>query len=357
MLKQRFLLALFASWLLPTMFSGCGEQDEIRQYSAPKEIIAKKEQPGRRSAAWFLKMTGPAEQVEEQFLAFGQLTSRFRLDAEGKPSWDLPEGWMEVPPKDLDPKVAAARFATLRVKDSKPPLDVSITTLPAPDPTSEEYIQANFNRWRQQIGLAPVEDADWIAKARESKELAMFGTSSGFVAFVNLTGKTDEVPTKTVAAMIPYVPGGLAAPGLSEAPETPEPRPMAPSLKYDAPEGWTATTKPLASVAFTVKDGDKSVDTTVIRLGGGGDLLANVNRWRGQVGLAATTAEELKPESIDVGDEKAPFVELIGEEKTILAVIVVRGEAQWFIKLMGPKDIAAREREKFLGFVRSLRFE
>lgn len=360
---------LHAGWpwcLLVLVAAGCAEQDQITQYKAPKEkqVVAAKpsRQPAGSAAAWFLKLTGPAAEVEKQYLTFATFMSQFRLNDRGEPEWDLPKGWSEVDAKDLDPQVARARHATLRIDGTTPPLDITITTLPTEDPTSESYIQANFNRWRTQLELPPLSGDDWIAKARDKKELSLFGTQDGFIAFANLKGTTKDGETRTFAAIVPYVPGGMTRDEPADRPErklpsAPSAPPASAGLKYDVPEGWTATTKPLASVAFTKADGDKSVELTVIRLGGGGAFAANVNRWRGQVGLPSVDEKEIESETIDVGGAPSKFVDLRGDSKALLAVIVPQDGVQWFVKMMGDKDLTVSQRDAFLKFARSLRFE
>lgn len=346
---------------------GCHDVDQITQYKAPKEVTRSAARPSAQgnsagSAAWFLKLTGPAEKVGEHYEAFVRLMSRFRVDDTGKPSWEAPEGWAEVPPKDLDPALANARYATLRLKDSEPPLDITVTTLPSPDPTAEQYIQMNVNRWRRQLQMEPLEGDDWLAKARETKELALFAANDGFVAFANLKGKgEDGAAVQTLAAIIPYVPGGVGASGPtpSAPPNSPMPpkSPAGPGLKYATPEGWTETRKPLASVAFTRTEGDQAFDVTVIRLGGGGGLLPNVNRWRGQIGLEAIQEDALKTTPVPVGELTGQLIDLQNGDKALMTVVIPQGDAQWFVKLMGSNELAQKERDKFLEFAKSIRFE
>lgn len=362
MLKRHSAFAFGLLAALALGLAGCGEADGIAQYSAPKEVttVAARPASGGSAAAWFLKLTGPAEDVAKQYEAFARLMAQFRVDDEGKPSWEVPAGWSEVPPKDLDPQLANARYATLRVDGSIPPLDITITTLRSPDPAAEQYIQLNFNRWRSQLQMPPLEGDDWLAQARDNKELALFGTNSGFIAFANLKGKSqDDKEAQTLAAIIPFVPGGMDRSEVqtSQTPANPSPAPVSPGIKFDAPEGWTATRKPLASVAFSKTEGDESADITVIRLGGGGELLANVNRWRGQVGLEPVAKDALETEAVQVGELEGQLVDLRGTDKTLITVIIPQGEAQWFVKLMGSKGLAEKERERFVEFAKSLRFE
>ncbi len=92
-------------------------------------------------------------------------------------------------------------------------------------------------------------------------------------------------------------------------------------------------------------------------------MLANVNRWRGQLNLdevaASALAKLVKP--ISVGGAAGSYVQLTGPadakpQQTILGVIAPHGEQVWFIKLQGDAPLAERERERFEAFVKSIKF-
>ena len=106
-------------------------------------------------------------------------------------------------------------------------------------------------------------------------------------------------------------------------------------------------------------DGGAKGDLSISALGGAaGGLLANVNRWRGQVGLAPWSDEQLAKESevLKFGADSGTLVDLKGADKRILAVIMPRGERTWFYKLTAPDALVTREREAFVTFVKSVRY-
>lgn len=135
-----------------------------------------------------------------------------------------------------------------------------------------------------------------------------------------------------------------------------------PRLTYEVPEGWTeGRAGGMRQAAFEVSDGDRKVEITVITAGG--DLLAHVNRWRDQIQLDPVTQEQLDREvqQIEIDESTGSYVQLIGPEsatpqESILAVVVCRGRTTRLVKLKGDSDLAARERERFEAFVRSLAF-
>jgi hypothetical protein len=116
--------------------------------------------------------------------------------------------------------------------------------------------------------------------------------------------------------------------------------------------------------AFAVTDGERSVEITAIALpASGGDRLANVNRWRDQVGLVPLSVEELpaalKP--IEIDGRPGDYVEIVGqkpedENELVLGAIVDHNQSTWFFKLKGDVELARREEPAFQEFIHSVRF-
>ena len=151
---------------------------------------------------------------------------------------------------------------------------------------------------------------------------------------------------------------GTAAAGAG-APSAPAPGPVAPTWGR-LPEGWSVDAAPVAmSVAsFTVRDGSQEASLSITPLGGTQDLLANVNRWRRQVGLEPLAElTESPPESLEVAGRPGSLVDIAGDLRRTLGVISTRGETTWFYKLSGPDRLVAGQRAAFEAFVGSIRFE
>lgn len=134
-------------------------------------------------------------------------------------------------------------------------------------------------------------------------------------------------------------------------------KPAVGGLKYETPAGWTVKANgPMRLASLDVIDGEQKCDVSIISLGPDQSVLDNVNRWRGQVKLAATDeatlASELKP--IQCAGQQGTLVQLVGETDTILGVIVILPKASWFVKLQGPNALAMRELEKFVAFTESI---
>ena len=108
-------------------------------------------------------------------------------------------------------------------------------------------------------------------------------------------------------------------------------------------------------------DGSQRVSITASTAGG--DLISNVNRWRGQIGLDTASDQEIAQalRRVSLGGLPGDYVELVGPEssnprQTILGVIVQATGRQWFFKLQGDADLAKREQTRFEEFVKSIRF-
>jgi len=296
--------------------------------------------------SWFFKVTAPPDEVAPAREAIRDFVKSVQFEGEGaaaKPRWKLPEGWKELPG-------SAFRYATIQVppaKEGGQPLEISVST-------AGGTVLDNINRWRGQLGLKPITEEEL------PKESEKFQAGPYEGLFVTLVGKGS---------------GGMGGPMASMAGGGPMPKgPFASSgaassgITYTAPPEWTpGRMNEFRKAAFNVADGEQKAEITVIDLEPGNsasDLLENVNRWRGQVGLepqtAADLAKSVKP--IEVFGGEGSYVELVGPSdvtapKTILGVMAPAAGRMWFIKLTGDAKLAAREKERFEAFVRSLKLK
>jgi hypothetical protein len=89
-----------------------------------------------------------------------------------------------------------------------------------------------------------------------------------------------------------------------------------------------------------------------------GGLLANINRWRGQIGLGPVTPEEVPgmTSEMDVARTKGTLVDFKSDEKRMLVVIIPIAENSWFFKMTGEIPAVEAQKETFLQFVSSVRF-
>lgn len=135
------------------------------------------------------------------------------------------------------------------------------------------------------------------------------------------------------------------------------------SLTWTAPAHWTV--KPASAMrkgSYAVKEGDAEADLSITAFPGDtGGLLANLNRWRGQISLSPLAADQLDAnrQHLDIGPLHVDVADFAGSAngvptRIVGAVVPVGGET-WFFKLMGPDALVAREKPAFLEFLRTVR--
>jgi len=374
---SRLLLILGLPMVLSWM-AGCRKQDEITQYTVarpevhvPKALAEKRSDSGqgpgvrarpavgdsseeegqdqllgaivpRGATTWFFKLTGPSRLVgEEQAAGFVQFVGSLRFSDKG-PEWSVPEGWREEPGSGM-------RYATLRIPTDEAPLEMSVIPLPSGDGDVETYVLSNINRWRGQMGLGALERGDL------EKGASKLHREDGDIWLVEMLGRLSG---QGMGAP-PFA--GRQGRGESEAPSAGR----AASLPFTSqlPEGWKQVRAGQMQIAlYEVREGSRQASISVSSAGG--ELSENVNRWRGQIRLAPLDASEIAAQSrrIEIDGHDATFVELVGPEgteprETILGAIVTARETQWFFKLKGDAELAAREKANFEAFLKSIRFQ
>jgi len=136
---------------------------------------------------------------------------------------------------------------------------------------------------------------------------------------------------------------------------------------WDVPAGWQEQAAPpmvLSSFLISGADGGKATVTVSMLPGNAGGPLANVNRWRGQLGLAPVEEAELAKlaSPLDVLGGKAMLVEMsgadvmTGRKAHLVAAMVPRDGSTWFYKLMGDEPVVAGEKAEFIKFVQTVRY-
>lgn len=148
--------------------------------------------------------------------------------------------------------------------------------------------------------------------------------------------------------------------------DEPKSEPKPPS--FDLPKGWKKVEGKAAFVAarFEVGEGEQAVVITMTELGPvGNTLAANVNRWRGQVGLKQLDDEEAirALRATRVGSLAAHMLDVTGGEvegkaaQRVIAIVIPIGEKTWYVRIGGRADLVAKQKANFEQFVKSIRFE
>lgn len=112
-----------------------------------------------------------------------------------------------------------------------------------------------------------------------------------------------------------------------------------------------------ATFAAVFAEGALDVAVTSFPGDVGGDL-ANINRWRQQVGLSAVNAVELEDllERFDVNGVPVAITAFYGRESAMRAAIIPVDGNTWFVRMSGAPPLVERDGEAFRSFVKSMRF-
>ena len=354
----RSLLLPFLGLLLAALL-GC-EKDEIRHYQATRLEIPPDAAPAaptptrmitaifpHKDRTWFFKLTGAPEEVERHKEEFEHFIQSVRFTTKGDPpiTYTVPQGWQRG-------QGDALRFATFRFGSKEKPLEVSITPLGR----EAGSLLDNVNRWRKQLELKPIDEAEL------SKEIREINVDEIKVTMVDLTGMMAVKGPMNA----PFAKGhppirDREQPVREREPGRNEPAATLP-LTYRTPPGWKEqqARDGISLAAFQVGDGDRKAVVTISAAGG--SLSANVNRWRAQVGLEPVSEDQIRKDLRPMNVDGLPgnYADLSGPESAggsrILAVMVPRSDMTWFFKMRGPADLVGREKAAFEAFMGSVRF-
>jgi hypothetical protein len=294
-------------------------------------VVGLFEQP---SATWFFKITGPDDRVsstEEQWSPFMK-SIKFK---DGKPVWELPEGWTESGPKPM-------RFQTLVMGDDKPPIELAISSL-GPD----QDLLLNVNRWRGQLKLEDIE--------QDELETALTKTESADGEFLLFDAKGSGS-----GSMSPPFAGRVNTekkPAVQSTPSAP--------VAISIPEGWTSgKTSSMVPVRLQKKTENGEAMITIIKMPADANKWKpNVDRWAGQVGLSDLSDDKLneRTTTVTVDGVEGQMVDLIDlkskNETGIVAGMVKRDGLAWFLKLSGDKKAVAESKDEFNDVVSSIKFK
>ena len=157
---------------------------------------------------------------------------------------------------------------------------------------------------------------------------------------------TDE-PEKVVAAAVEEAPHDHAAHSNAVTWQA------LPDWDQDAPSQFL-------TAAYKLPGGGR---VTVSKLGGdGGGLAANVNRWRGQVGMEPAPESDLGglPEPVPGSDKQLLLYNLAPESLAadadgILAAVLPLASETWYFKFTAPAGILREKGGTFMDFLRTIR--
>ena len=321
---MRFLLLTLAVLAA----AGCGRQEEVRHYRAPKDPVwrilgAVVPAPG---ATWFFKLAAPADRVDPIKVEVLTFFQKLRME-DGQLRWTLPKGWTEE-------KGSPQREATLRFGEREPKFEISVVRFQG----DGGGMLPNLNRWRDQLGLDKVEETELPLLAKK------------------LEGAATEVWVADLSG--PQRPGAgpraMAKPQEVSPPANREPTldDVRAMFSFDRPPAWKENLKPSSGriFEFMVDADGGSALITLSALQGGGDLAGNVNRWRGQAGLDPLPEADVLKVSAPmtfVGSD-AWLVEAIGKDRAIVVVASLSQQFSIFLKMDGSPSTVLAQKSAFM---------
>lgn len=355
--------------LVPLASVGCRDR-KIAVYQIPKET-----ETTATDTASVPTSTDTTAPKNSSGLAVG------KIDAGGL-EWKAPASWKSK-------TASAMRKASYTVgEDGAAGGDMAITVFPG----NVGGDLANVNRWRGQLQLPPVSEAEL---ASTTTSLDVNGLK---MLVVDLAGGPADKPQRMLGAIVPYegatwffkLTGADALVATEKSvyleflhtvrptTATAGPAPVADSvasspamantaggmeLKWTVPSHWQS--KPASAMRkatyLITGEGGATADLSVTAFPGAvGGELANVNRWRGQLQLPPLAETEIEGtiSRITVNGLHVALVDLTGgpadKPQRMLGAIVPSNGANWFFKLTGPEALVAKEKPAFLAFVQTL---
>ena len=204
----------------------------------------------------------------------------------------------------------------------------------------------------------------WPATVGTLLIIAATGCGRDSVKVYHVDASDNATPTPPPIAAPAAMPGSMptAMPEGMLAPDNSS----QPPLQYTLPAGWEKKALTQMRVAsFGISQAGKQADVSVIPLGGmAGNDPANVNRWRGQVGLQSLAGAELSKlaEKVTVGEQPADLYDLAGtspgsgDAERIIGVILHRDNTAWFFKMTGEAGLVEQQKPAFISFLKSVSF-
>jgi hypothetical protein len=344
-------------------FIGCERVDPIVTYTVPTKLPAQLV-PGqdRMLAAmlpkgkniWFFKVTGPENAVDSIRADFRNFVEGIKFE-DGSPELaDLPAGWRRGGEKPF-------RYATLDVETPDKQLGISVSSLPLREDSWDQQVQDNVNRWRGQLGL-PKSDQKWAdAQTLTVKDA---DPNSVWVDIVGETGGTNSmappfanrVPPPSPSGKLPAMPPLASAASVADEQMLAAMVPMGSDVWFfkvkgakesvasllgtfrsfvegiqfeqgvpeldDLPTTWTrGGERPFRYATLDVATPSGKLDISISKLRQqdkpwAEQVVMNVNRWRGQMGLQASTKKWAggQPLSVKAADEGSVWVNLSGDD-------------------------------------------
>jgi hypothetical protein len=245
----------------------------------------------------------------------------------------------------------------------------------------------NVNRWLGQLGQPPITEEklgefaqrlhtslgdvtivdlaglpDNADPARDGRIIAAMVTTANATFFFKMRGNADlaEAQKGDFIKWVAAICNAQSKAGSPQIAAMPPRDSGAPRIRWETPEGWTEV--PPSSMRYASfsapADGGK-IDISIVTFpGDGGSDADNVNRWRGQIGLApvdaSTVTSQVAP--LKTADITFSTTDIAGDKTRTIAAWTRRDGRVWFFKATGPNAAVEKEKSKFVKFIESVRF-
>jgi hypothetical protein len=295
------------------------------------------------------------------------------------------EAAVTTPPNWEVQPLSQMRQASFLVKgDNGAVADISFVSLGS----AAGNVLENVNRWLGQLGQPSITEQklgemaqrlhtslgdvtivdlaglpDNADPARDGRIIAAMVTTANSTLFFKMRGNADltEAQKSEFIKWVAAVCNAQTQAGPPQMAGAPTQATSAPQIKWKTPEGWTEvapSSMRYASFSAPADDGGKIDISIVTFLGDGGSDADNVNRWRGQMGLApvdaSTVTSQVAP--LKTADTTFSTTDIAGDKTRTIAAWTRRDGRVWFFKANGPNGAVEKEKPKFVKFIESVRF-
>jgi hypothetical protein len=353
---------VICSALVAMLLAACEKSSEIKVYrvtKAPLEEAAPQQQDAMPTNTTAPRMPGGLAPATEAAVT-------------------TPPNWEAQP-------LSQMRQASFLVKgDNGAVADVSFVSLGS----AAGNVLENVNRWLGQLGQPSITEQklgemaqrlrtslgdvtivdlaglpDNADPARDGRIIAAMVTTGNSTLFFKMRGNADLAEAQK-GDFIKWVAAVCDAQNQSASPQmagAPPQTTSVPQIKWKTPEGWTEvppSSMRYASFSAPADEGGK-IDISVVTFpGDGGSDADNINRWRGQMGLAPIDANAVTSQvaPLKTADTTFSTTDIAADKTRTIAAWTRRDGRVWFFKATGPNAAVEQEKPKFVKFIESVRF-
>ena len=290
-----------------------------------------------------------------------------------------------TPPNWEPQPLSKMRQASFLVKgDNGAVADVSFVSLGS----AAGNVLENVNRWLGQLGQPPITEQklgemaqrlhtslgdmtivelaglpDNADPARDGRIVAAMMTTANATLFFKMRGNAEltEAQKSDFLKWVAAVCDAQTQTPSSQVAAAPPQTTSAPPIKWTTPDGWTEvppSSMRYASFSAPADEGGK-IDISVVTFpGDGGSDADNINRWRGQMGLAPVDANAVTSQiaPLKTGDMTFSTTDITANKTRTIAAWTRRDGRVWFFKATGPIAAVEKEKPNFVKFIESVRF-